>query len=286
VDRTFDTFGIKHFWAGFQIGCYNCHNGPDSETATANTPPTVGDLSANTISDTPVDISLAPSDANGNPLLCRIVSQSARGTVALTDTTATYHPAPGFIGTESFTYAAWDGSTDSRLGTVTVQVDSGTCAITAVAFVPLAALPESSVPFRAIATPAQCSGDITYDWDFGDLSAHGNSETACHIYPTAGDYTWTLTASASGVSHSVSGVVTISPTLGPPLRLSILPSDYLVTLLWPDDGVPASLEVSYDPSNPNSWTRYWEEPWLDSTNWTLQILTEPEPQMFRLRRVP
>ena len=41
------------------------------------------------------------------------------------DTLATYIPEPGFAGIDRFTFAAWDGSTDSNLGTVTVNVGSG-----------------------------------------------------------------------------------------------------------------------------------------------------------------
>jgi len=42
--------------------------------------------------------------------------------VALDGTTATYFPFDGFSGVDTFTFAAWDGWTDSNLGTVTVTV--------------------------------------------------------------------------------------------------------------------------------------------------------------------
>ena len=43
-------------------------------------------------------------------------------TVGLTGTTATYYPDRGYAGTDTFTFAAWDGETDSNLGTATVTV--------------------------------------------------------------------------------------------------------------------------------------------------------------------
>ncbi|RMH49253.1 MAG: hypothetical protein D6685_19380, partial [Bacteroidetes bacterium] len=37
ADRTLSTdFGPKHFWRGFRIGCYTCHNGPHDEHANPN----------------------------------------------------------------------------------------------------------------------------------------------------------------------------------------------------------------------------------------------------------
>ena len=70
----------------------------------------------------PVDIPLGASDQDGDLMTLRIVSQPANGTVALNGTTATYFPFDGFSGVDTFTFAAWDGWTDSNLGTVTVTV--------------------------------------------------------------------------------------------------------------------------------------------------------------------
>ncbi len=36
-ERTLNTnFGTKHFWRGFEVGCWNCHNGPNGESANRN----------------------------------------------------------------------------------------------------------------------------------------------------------------------------------------------------------------------------------------------------------
>ena len=122
-NRTLSTeFGTKVFWRGFQIGCYTCHNGPSSSEPNPNRAPVVVNLSASTSAGAPVAIALQATDADGNPLTLRIVSQPANGTVGLSGTTATYHPSAGFSGSDPFTYAAWDGMTDSNLGTVTVSV--------------------------------------------------------------------------------------------------------------------------------------------------------------------
>jgi len=125
ASRTLSTkFGTKALWRGFTVSCYLCHNGPSSESASPNHSPVVLSLTTMTPAGTPVAIALKATDPDGNALTLRIVTQPSGGVVGLTGTTATYYPASGFTGTDSFTYAAWDGSSDSNLGTVTVMVGS------------------------------------------------------------------------------------------------------------------------------------------------------------------
>jgi hypothetical protein len=122
-DRTLSTrFGTKAFWRGFQIGCYACHNGPSSENGNSNRAPSVANLTLTTQSGTQAGVRLQGSDADGNTLTYRIVSQPSHGTVGLTGSHATYFPEAGFTGPDSFTYAAWDGSVNSNLGSVVVTV--------------------------------------------------------------------------------------------------------------------------------------------------------------------
>jgi len=122
-DRTVSAFGTKFFWQGFQIGCYNCHEGPNDDDRNNNRPPVANDVAGSTDQDVPVEIPLSVSDADGNTLSLRIVSQPSYGTVGLSGSVATYFPFPGFSGTDSFTYAAWDGSTNSNLGNGTIVVN-------------------------------------------------------------------------------------------------------------------------------------------------------------------
>jgi hypothetical protein len=123
ADRMLSTeFGTKYFWRGFQIGCYTCHLGPSRESANPNRPAVVSNASVTTGVNTPVSLTLQASDPDGDALTLRIVSQPTHGTVGLNGTLAHYFPEAGFAGNDSFTFAAWDGSTDSNLGTITVAV--------------------------------------------------------------------------------------------------------------------------------------------------------------------
>lgn len=117
-------FGTKQTWRGFQIGCYTCHQGPGEDDPNPNRPAVVNNATVGTPVDTPVAVALAAHDPDGNALTLRIVSQPSHGRVGLNGTNATYFPDPGFTGMDRFTVAAWDGSTDSNLGTIAVGVGS------------------------------------------------------------------------------------------------------------------------------------------------------------------
>lgn len=121
--RTFSTdWGTKQFFDGYSIGCYDCHNGPNSESANPNARPVVQSTSATTPAGIPVPITLGASDPNGSAVTVRIVSQPANGTVSLAGLQAVYHPYDGFAGTDTFTFAASDGQLQSALATVSLNV--------------------------------------------------------------------------------------------------------------------------------------------------------------------
>jgi len=63
------------------------------------------------------------NDADGDTLFALLVTGPAHGTVALnSDGSFTYTPVPEYTGTDSFTYRANDGLTDSAITTVTISV--------------------------------------------------------------------------------------------------------------------------------------------------------------------
>jgi len=119
--------GTKQLWPGFQIGCYTCHKGPHSDDKNPNKPAVATSASVATTMDVSLAIPLGAQDPDGNPLTLRIVNQPEHGTTGLAGTLATYFPEKGFHGDDSFTFAAWDGSIDSNLATVTVYVSGGLC---------------------------------------------------------------------------------------------------------------------------------------------------------------
>jgi hypothetical protein len=288
IENTFSGRGTHRFWRGFQIGCYDCHNRPTGSSRNTNKPAIAGNLATKTTAGNPVAVSLSAADPEGRTLALRIVTQPAHGRASLSNHTAIYFPDPGFIGLDAFSYAAWDGETDSNLATVDVMVDPGDCVLIGLPSVPLAALPNRAVPFQAHATLSQCDGAIECDWDFGDGTLHETASEACHTYSAEGSYAWTLKVTANGLNYSTNGSIFISSTLGPPLALSIENWFFQMNLSWPWDPIPTALESSTEPLNPHSWIPVYDTPFLDpfSMNMNVQVFILPEQQYFRLRRVP
>jgi hypothetical protein len=121
-------YGQKNLWRGFQVGCYDCHNGPDSDDSNPNRAPVVADVNLATHADQSVPTTLTATDPDpGTTFTMHLVTQPAHGTVAFQNGIATYTAQLGFTGADIFTYAASDGSTWSNLGTVTVNVSSPAC---------------------------------------------------------------------------------------------------------------------------------------------------------------
>jgi len=88
-------------------------------------PPVAHDDSATTSKNTPVTIDVLANDddADGDTLSVTNLTAAAHGAALLNpDGTITYTPNPGFLGTDTFTYTANDGTADSNVATVTVQV--------------------------------------------------------------------------------------------------------------------------------------------------------------------
>jgi hypothetical protein len=84
--------------------------------------PACSSASAGTAFATPVAIPVTCTDANGDTVTLAGVDGPAHGTVAFSGLTATYTPAAGFSGDDSFRVKGNDGANDSAPATVTVRV--------------------------------------------------------------------------------------------------------------------------------------------------------------------
>ena len=123
ANRSLSTkFGTKSWWRGYRIGCYSCHNGPSSESATKNRAPSMNAAQIATREGGAGNVTLVASDPDGDPLTYRIVGKPNHGSAGISGTTLTYRPDPGFAGADSITVAARDGALDSNLATVSVAV--------------------------------------------------------------------------------------------------------------------------------------------------------------------
>ena len=72
--------------------------------------------------DTPTNVTLSGSDADGDALTFSVATQPAHGTLSGTPPMLTYTPAPNYNGTDAFTFVANDGLLDSAPATVAFTI--------------------------------------------------------------------------------------------------------------------------------------------------------------------
>jgi len=212
-DRSLSTeLGSKSFWRGFQIGCYTCHRGPSNENRNNNRAPVVSNVSVSTGMRAQVSVTLPASDADGDTLTVRIVSQPGNGTVGLLGNVATYLPFPDFHGSDSFTFAAWDGSTDSNLGTGVVTVLPNACTLSCGAVVADYGTLGLDAQFTGYSESVGCTDQPRYEWTFGDLSPMATGEEVSHSYQREGQFPWRLRVTLDGVVCEEEGTIVIEPS--------------------------------------------------------------------------
>ncbi len=262
---------------GAIVSCYSCHNGPTSESINNSAPPTVADVATNTTSGRPVQITLPLTGAGAT---MRIISQATHGSVGLSNTVATYFPDPGFVGTDQFTFAGWDGMKNSRLATGTVAVAAGPYSISVAGHAPTDYPSGWPAPFSAVAVPSNTTASVAYEWDFGDGTPHGTTRYASHIYAAPGSYNWTLTARVGTESAVAQGSVAIgSPMV---LDIAMLPD---ISVAWPRTAADAVLERS-GPDGPGPvWTPATNAVRSTTTSLSVRITDPDSAEFFRLRQV-
>ncbi len=87
-----------------------------------NRPPTATAQTITLAEDSTRLITLTASDPENDPLTYSIVAQPTRGTLTGTPPNLSYTPQANYNGPDSFTFRARDGSTDSNLATVTLNI--------------------------------------------------------------------------------------------------------------------------------------------------------------------
>jgi Bacterial Ig domain/PKD domain len=278
-------YGTKQYWRGQAASCYDCHNGPNSGDPSVNTPPVVTSLVTNTDNATRVVIALTGSDGNGDTLAFRVVTQPEHGSVALSNNLATFFPEAGFVGTAQFTFAAFDGRTDSNLATGAVAVVQGPFGLSAKALVPPSYPAQWPAAFTAMAVASNIVAPVTHSWNFGDGSALESQSSTWHAYPAAGDFTWSLISSVSdGLSIiTVTNQGTIQVTA--PATPNIAVSGAALELSWPFSTADAVVEETFALSTVTAWNSTTNPPTLFGDQWLLTLPKTSNATFYRLRQV-
>ena len=90
-------------------------------TPVNDTPAATG-RSVSTDEDTPVDVTLAGSDPDGDAITYSVLDAPAHGTLSGTGKDLTYTPEAGYAGPDTFTFTVSDGHVTSAPATVTITV--------------------------------------------------------------------------------------------------------------------------------------------------------------------
>jgi alpha-tubulin suppressor-like RCC1 family protein len=148
----------------------------DSNVATAritvkpvNDAPVALDGSVATTENTSVDVKLAASDVDGDPLTYSIVAPPTHGQLTGTAPNLRYTPSPFYCGSDSFTFKANDALVDSNVAAVAINVNP-------VSYVPVengeGLWTNEDTPFKIDLAPTDGNGSpLTYE--FAPRTEHG-----------------------------------------------------------------------------------------------------------------
>lgn len=220
--------GHEPFWAPQLIQALNwIEQLPDN----TNFPPVAINQTVNVANNTAKAITLAATDEAGNALTYTVVTQPTNGTLSGSAPNLIYTPATNFIGADSFTFVAYDGTNYSALATVSIAVKYTTITLTV-----------NSA--HGTPSPGGTTWNITNTLVNATVDspiANGNTQ-----YVATG---WSGTGSAgSGTGANASFTITTNSTL-----TWLWQTNYLVTAIWtnPASGSWAS-NVNWNPSTPGS----------------------------------
>jgi uncharacterized protein YxeA len=92
----------------------------------SNSLPVANNQAVTTNKNTAKGIILTATDADNNPLTYTVVTPPAHGTLSGTAPNLNYNPSTDYVGPDSFTFKANDGTADSNIATVSITVqDTG-----------------------------------------------------------------------------------------------------------------------------------------------------------------
>jgi hypothetical protein len=91
-----------------------------------NSPPQTLDQTVSTNKNAAVEIALTATDPNNDTLTYTVVTQPTNGTLSGTAPNLTYNPNLDHVGSDSFTFKANDGTTDSNIATISITVQGPT----------------------------------------------------------------------------------------------------------------------------------------------------------------
>ncbi|MDP1681402.1 MAG: Ig-like domain-containing protein [Burkholderiales bacterium] len=205
-------------------------------TTCLNNAPVAQNGVISTPSNTPVNGIAAATDQDGDTLTYRIVNQGTRGTTTMNAATGafTYTPQANVTGSDSFTFAANDGTVDSNTATISVTITNTPPNITALTATPQTLLDNATSQLQVVASDTDGPSALSYTWTI--LSGGGslnNSATANPIYTPA------------NVSASTSVTINVAVSDGAAIvnrSITLTVNDASsqnIDFVWVEDAVPS-----------------------------------------------
>ena len=131
---TLDTQSTSFLWAEFEspiaagsyTGDFQYSSAIGWQTAIVALQPSLGPTALSqavtTSEDTPVGITLTATSPQGLPLTYTVLSAPTQGTLSGSAPNLTYTPNTGYVGADSFTFRANDGTSNSNTATVSITI--------------------------------------------------------------------------------------------------------------------------------------------------------------------
>ncbi|MEI8289125.1 MAG: PKD domain-containing protein [Verrucomicrobiota bacterium] len=279
ADRTLSAFGTKTFFRGALVGCYTCHQGPGNDNSNTNAAPTVSIVSGSTANNTPLNLTVTN---NPTTATLRIISQPANGSLGVSNNVLTYFPNPGFVGSDTFTYAAWDTSKNSLLATGKVSVTQGGYSLGVAANVPTNSPAGWPVAFAAVTTAANYTGAVSFTWTFGDGSISTNQFPA-HSFAAPGKYHWNVMASAGAASASTDGNITVSGPVNLTFAPAVSAGSGQLSITVPSGSAYAVLEQSTSLGAGAQWTVVTNLPVVNGNAMNIPVMPAGD-KFYRVRQ--
>ena len=214
------TFKVSDDTADSNIGTVSITINPSGDEPLAN------NQSVTVIEDIAKSITLTASDADGDAITHSILSQPLHGTLNGTAPTVTYTPTLNYFGSDSFTFNVNDGTTDSNIGIVSINVDAVNDAPVITALPVLYTKEDSTLQVCLNVTDVE--GDAitfanpTNTFGGGTMIRDVAPYDFCYIFTPIPDYNgeshWDLKVSdAGGLTGTTSVKIIITPVNDPPV---------------------------------------------------------------------
>ncbi len=209
--------------------------------------PVCADDAGSTAEDVQLADSLACTDADGDSLTYAEVAGPSNGSLLLNpDGSFTYDPDPDFNGTDSFTFSANDGTTDSNVATYTVSVGMANDAPVLDAIGQKVATEGSTVSFTATASDRDLPPDtLTFSLVGGPSGSTIDPHGGVFSWLAAADGIYTFDVCVSDGSLSDCEPVTVTVTNVAPTIPAPAPAAGAGTI--PNTAMPAQLNAGVVP---------------------------------------